>query len=197
MGFAVNHIPFEQLVSLVEGRLAEDLRTQYRDHIAGCETCRAHVQRLERVIGLMRSDDLAEPEPAVVGRALRLFRPPASSRLGGLRQIRATMRFDSYQRPLSLGMRADAAAGRDLLYSAEEHELDIHITPAPEGWVVAGQVVGPAAGGQVELRGSGALRAELTEMSDFVLPAAPAGVYALHVLLAEVEIEVADLELGM
>lgn len=172
-----------------------DQRVRSLEHITGCERCGANFRRIEHVLELMRNDDLAEPDTSIVNRALRLFRPSAPPRAQGPRYLLAQLRFDSLQQPLAFGMRSAQGPGRDLLYVAGEHELDVHITPDADGWLIAGQVVGPAGEGKVTLRGPVELQAELSELSDFLLPRAPAGRYALQVELADVVIDVAELEL--
>ena len=64
-------------------------------------------------------------------------------------------------------------------------------------WAVSGQMLGPDASGQVELRGqAGAVAATLNDLSEFTLSPVPPGSYTLALHLADAEIEVIGLEIG-
>ena len=56
MSIGSRHIPFAQVVDLVEGRLSDAAQTQAQAHTAACSRCAAEVNRLARVIELMRTD---------------------------------------------------------------------------------------------------------------------------------------------
>jgi hypothetical protein len=117
---------------------------------------------------------------------------------GWPQRILAVLRFDSAQSPLALGQRAGPAPARQLLFSAGAHDLDLRLTPAGEAWVVTGQVLGPDTAGRAELRGAAnVVQAVLSDLSEFALPAVPAGRYALVLHLADAEVEVADLPVGI
>jgi hypothetical protein len=146
----------------------------------------------------MRTDDSEDPPPHVVSRVLRLF----SSRMaqapspGLLRRVVATLRFDSAQSPLALGVRAGEPAARQLLFSAGAYDLEVRAAPAGRAWTVAGQVLGPPGPGTVELRGAAeTVQAALTDQCEFRLPPVRAGSYTITVHVSDAEIEVPRLEL--
>ena len=198
MRIGSRHIPFERLVDFVEGRLSADEGAQSRAHVSACRRCTAEVAWLERVIELMRTNDLEEPPARVAVYITDLFRSRGAPAPPPVRQrILAALRFDSAQLPLPVGMRSGPIAERQLVFSAEGFDLDLHITPAGSLWMVAGQVLGPDQPGQVDLRGSsGTLQAELSDVSEFVLPPVPAGDYTLILRLANLEVEVSGLKIG-
>lgn len=198
MALETEHIAFELLADIAEGRIEHALQAECLAHLAGCGKCRAQLRRLEHVVSLMRSDERSEPDQAVVKRALRLFRFPAPAPGKGLRHLLARLRLDSFQQPLAFGTRSAHTGVRELIYSADERELDVHLTAASDGWTLSGQLLGGRhVAGQVVLRGAqGELRAELGPLSEFTLAPVPAGVYALHLLLADLEIEVRELVVG-
>jgi hypothetical protein len=191
------HIRFPQLVDLVEGRLPSDAQEQVRVHVSACPRCAEQVVWLDRVIRLMRMDDAEDPPSDAIDRVKRMFRTqPTPDRLV-LQRIRAVVRFDSAKLPQALGMRAGQTGVRQLLFYAEGYDLDLRITPADTMWEVSGQMLGPDASGQVELRGqAGAVAVTLNDLSEFTLPPVPAGSYILTLHLADAEIEVIGLEIG-
>jgi anti-sigma factor RsiW len=200
MSFLSPHISFERLTDLVEGRLSADEWADLHGHLAACSRCAADLSWLTRAITLMRTDDSQDTPALVIARAVRLFRSRAEQAASApnLRQrVLALLRLDSAQPPLALGLRAGQAAARQLLFSAGERDLDVRLTPAGDAWVVSGQLLGPEASGQAELRGEAIrVQASLNDLSEFVLPPVPAGHYGLILHLKEAEIEVPNLQIG-
>lgn len=198
MSFLDQHIPFLLLVDLVEGRLAPEERERVQAHVSHCQQCAAEAAWLERVIGLMRTDVSEDAPAGVIARVRRLFADRRAPEPSGLRQrILAALRFDSAQLPLAYGLRAGQAAERQLLFNAGAIDLDVRLVQADEAWKVRGQVLGPEAEGEVELVGAGGtVRAALTEPGEFAFPPMPPGRYTLTLRFSNLEVEVADLNIG-
>lgn len=203
MSSFLSHVPFASLVDLVEGRVHGDERTQLMRHVDSCQRCRTELAQLERLIGIMRSD-LSEDAPAhVIARAVRLFRPPQSQAAPNLLQrVVAVLRFDSATLAPAIGVRStpdgQPTAARQLLYSTDEYDLDVRITPAGDGWIVAGQVLNPTDGGRAELQGSSSvMQAPLNDLSEFTLAPTSVGSYKLLVHLSNLIVEVTDLKVGV
>ena len=198
MSIGSHHIPFDRLVDLVEGRLSPDEQTQVQAHTTACSHCTTQMAWLERVIGLMRANDYEEPPArvaAAISRAFRSYGPAPSSSLR--QRIMAVLRFDSAQLRLSVGRRSGSSSERQLLFTAENLDLEVHVTQSGSLWEVSGQVLNADAHGLVELQGStGEVRATLNEVGEFLLPPVPPGRYTLVLQLATVEMEIAGLEIG-
>lgn len=197
MSDGTQHIPFEQLVDLVEERLPRHGVADARAHLATCPRCGDDVAWLNQTVALMRSDDLEEAPAHVVARAVRLLRPVAPSHSPTLKErVRAALSFDSRQSAPAFGLRSGQAETRQLLFSAGAYDLDIRVAPAGALWIVSGQVLGLPASGRIELRGEqSVMEVDLTALSEFVLPAAPEGSYLLLLHLENGEIEIGELEL--
>jgi hypothetical protein len=114
-----------------------------------------------------------------------------------LPRIIATLIFDSRKAGPAFGMRSLRMTSRQLLYSAQQADLDLRIAIQNEECVVAGQVIRDGcAGGLVEISGAtGTAEASLNELCEFKLPAIPVGNYSLRVRMSDVEIEIPELEL--
>jgi hypothetical protein len=195
----LNHLSFTKLADMAEGRMAGDERNLSSAHLSACPRCAAKLNRLESVLGLMRTDETEDAPREVVSRAINLFRSRVASQTPSLVQrIVAALSFDSLQTTPAYGVRSgQAATARQLLYNAGEYDLDLRITETGEGWVVSGQVLGEErAGGQIELEGErGVVQADLNEQSEFMLPAVPTGSYDLRLRFTDLEVEVPQLEL--
>lgn len=187
---SAEHLGFDQIADLADGQLSGAARGEALAHLAACERCSAAVAWLERTLSLMHAD-AAGPSPALSldlrALARRRGRPPTI----------AQIHFDSGLSPRPAGLRSARAVERQLLYVAEPYEIDLRLLPGRADWTLAGQVLGPAAGGSAELLGEGAAAsAELSELCEFVLAAVPPGRYLLTLTLADTDLIISDLDLS-
>ena len=197
MNIRSHHISFTKLTDLAENRLLVDERTSLLAHLSACSRCPAQLARVERVIGLMRTDTAEDAPREAITQAVSLFRSrPAVAEPSVVRRIVAALSFDSRGMSPALGMRSGQTATRQLLYSAGENDLDLRVTPSGETWIISGQVLGQCTGGEVELGGAHhAAQTELNELCEFTLAPVPTGRYTLRLRLTGMEIEVPEIEL--
>lgn len=131
--------------------------------------------------------------------ATRASPSPAAPSL--LRRVVAALSFDSASAPaLAFGTRAAGAAARQLLFTAQGHDVDLRITAAVSGtsewWLLSGQVFGPQSRGQVSLAdatGSVVSRGALNELGEFSLAAVARGRYTMNIRLGSVEVVLPEL----
>lgn len=197
-----DHIAFEVLVDLVEERAPAERAAEARAHIQACSHCQQELAWASRVTTLMRSDELEDAPLHVVARAVRSLHavptPAPQPAPGVLRRLVARLQFDSdVAFTPAFGMRSGQPEGRQMLFTTEEVEVDLRITPYQNQWVVTGQMLGPCEGGSVELVGDEAAEtAALNDLCEFDLPAVEAGHYTLLLRYADAEVEVSDLQIG-
>ena len=198
MSVGSRHIPFDRLIDLVEGRLSPDEQTQMQTHTSACSRCATQLAWLERVIGLIRTNDYEEPPARVAADISRVFDSYSPSPSSSLRQrIMAVLRFDSAQLPLAVGRRSGSSAEQQLLFTADSLDLEVHIAPSGSLWEVSGQVLNADVHGLAELQGpAGEARAILNDVGEFLLTPVPPGQYALILQLEMVEIEIPGLAIG-
>jgi hypothetical protein len=191
------HVPFEKIADLVEGRLVSEERTQALSHVADCSDCSLVRTRLERCVELI-ADDRSESAPEfAVSRAVALLRTRKSETPARIRRWLANLSFDSFSMAPAYGLRAGESAERQLLFTAGENQIQLQVSQSGEDWVVVGQVLGPCAGGEIEIQGAaGTATAVLDESCEFTLPPLAGGEYALTVRLPDAELEVPGLKLG-
>lgn len=202
MRLASNHIAFERLADMVEGRLSAEETAEERTHIAACARCSAQAEEIARVTTLMRADASVDAPRDLVFNAVRLFSSRRTERAHGLlRRIVAALAFDSATRTPAFGVRSgQAAPARQLLFGAGDFDVDLRLAAGEEGWTVSGQVLGPCVGGRVEafapgVEGGPAASVSLNDLCEFTLPPVPEGVYALRLRLNDTEIEIPELSL--
>jgi hypothetical protein len=202
---------FEQLADLAEERIAsearkETARIEATPHLATCLECTSEVQRLEKVMLLMKSDREHDAPRDLLAYAVNIFDRTSSTKEPSiLRRLVAVLTFDSNMniRP-AFGVRSGQAGSRQLLYSAEDHDVDVRITLQQDQWTIAGQILGAdCTGGEVtlvnlpEIDGEKrSAKAVLNELCEFSLPPVAPGSYKLLLRFATSEVEVPRFELG-
>ncbi len=199
MTTASKHISFAELADLADKRAAGDKQAIALSHLAECLVCAQQLDRIGQVLELMRTDTSADAPRDVLAYAVNIFSRRESSQPSILRRIVAALSFDSSSNLApAFGVRAGQGASRQLLYSAEENDIDIRITPEGESWIVAGQVFGEGCvGGRIEIEGEGELAtADLNDLCEFTLPPVPAGSYAVRLRLGSAEVEISELQLS-
>jgi hypothetical protein len=122
---------FEALADYVEDRISSAEATTIATHLEmGCTRCSADVSWYQTVRSIAGTDDLMEPPPWVLKRALRIFET-RTSEAGVLAQVAragkliAQLVFDSMQRPAIVGARSSATEARQLLYRADQYSIDL------------------------------------------------------------------------
>jgi hypothetical protein len=145
---------------------------------------------------LVESRLLEDAPPAVIDRAVGLWRPRARSAAqpGLMQRVAAVLSFDSgLASPLAYGMRSSGGAMRQLLYSVEGCDIDLRIAPQDaEHYTVSGQVLGPDVLGVVVLApaaGGTPTESVLSELGEFRLPPVAAGEWRITLELAGRAIE--------
>lgn len=103
---------------------------------------------------LRRAVALDDVPPALTRAAIGLWPVQVASPL--LRRVAALLSFDSWSAaPLAAGMRSAATPGRQLLFSAVDHDVDLRLTASAGRFTLTGQVLGPDGAGVVELFNAG------------------------------------------
>lgn len=192
------HIPFARLADLAENRASAEERTASMKHLSTCSHCAGELQRVGQALELMRTDTATDAPRDVLADAINIFRGRELSEPSLLRRIVAALNFDSSMNMTpAFGVRSGQATSRQLLYSAEQSDIDLRISCQDDEWIVAGQLLGQdCVGGRVEIEGeSGLAVAALNELCEFTLPPVPSGSYTLRLRLQDAEVEIPQLEL--
>jgi hypothetical protein len=191
------HLEFDKLADMAEGRLADSERQQVLAHLAQCPPCSEKLTHLESTIEMMRADKMEDVPDYAFNRVKDMFRARIKPADSTLRQLLATLKFDSLHEAPAFAVRSGATSERQLLFSAGENDLHIQIKQTGEQSVVSGQVLGPCAGGQVELQGIKiTVKTALSELCEFILDSVPEGTYLLTLRLPDAELKIPDLNLG-
>lgn len=203
---------FEALADYVEQRLASAEAKAIAAHLElGCARCSADVSWYQTVRAIAEADDLIEPPPWVLKRALRIFETRTSD-AGVLAQVAragkliAQLVFDSMQRPAIVGARSGAAEARQLLYRADEFSIDLQFAFLPQDRVeMTGQLLreGDLRFESVALQPLQLMRAGRTvfatltnERGEFVIGQIEPGSYSLNIDVDELSITIFGLPIA-
>src|SRR5262252_6533218 len=123
---------FERLVDFVDKRLEEREAARVAAHLAsGCGICGQTTSWYEQVRETVESDDSVAPPSWVFKRALRVFDAPQRKGLRLTERIGhaiASLVFDSFARPALVGVRSTETTNRQLLYRANDYNVDLQIS---------------------------------------------------------------------
>jgi hypothetical protein len=188
------HISVETLADIAEGRATSEARNAAMAHVAECSTCHATLGRLQQIILTMKSDRTSDAPRDVLTSAINIFSQEKSS---SLRRIVALLIFDSRNAGPAYGTRSLRTDSRQMLYSAEEIDLDLRVTVQNDECILSGQIIGEGcAAARVQISGvMGTTEVTLNEVCEFTLPPIPAGKYSLTIKMLDRQIEIPELEL--
>ena len=184
--------PLERLFDLARAGEGSPAADAVAHHARSCTACASALRWLERVLETTRGGPLPEAPPDVLERAIAIAARGRAA-TGGERRGWGLARLvrDSLSQPLPAGVRGAPGGERRLLYQAQEADLDLEISEAPEGGArlrLTGQLlvrgIPPQAGTLATLRtaaGAAVAEAAADPVGTFVFPAVSPGSYALDV----------------
>ncbi len=189
------HLRFTDLTELAEGR--STATREWREHLSSCSQCSGQLESIRKTLGLMRSDTGEDAPPALIAN-IKNYPRGVVSRQPLVQRVVAALTFDSYTNAPAFGLRSQATAGRQLIYSTETADIDVRVSAEDEQWQIAGQLLGPdCASGDVDLEGhSFSASRRLNQLCEFSFGSVPAGTYKISLRLPELLIEIPRLELG-
>ncbi|HEY6802522.1 MAG TPA: hypothetical protein VI306_02985 [Pyrinomonadaceae bacterium] len=188
-----NHLTFEQLTDLAEQR---ELQTSLdSSHLTSCHECTETLEQLQHTFSLMRTDTDKDAPRDVLFQAINVFQPARKVSLA--RRILAVLSFDSLTAEPAFGTRSGSTDVRQLIFTAEENDIDLHISSTDNKWIISGQLLSEGCkDGEVAIEGENiSLSTKINEACEFKLPAVPSGDYTLRLRLSDIEVEVPRLEL--
>jgi len=191
------HIPLPELTDIADNKSA--ISAAAREHLAACSHCSKQLENLRQTINLMRTDETEDAPAELLQYARNIFRSRAVREARSLlTTIIASLVFDSLTSEPAFGLRSQAAAGRQLIYSAEAADIDVRVSPENDEWQIAGQVLGSSCtSGDVSLENDSFLTSvALNDLCEFSFGTVPNGVYNISVRLPDLSIEIPPLELG-
>ena len=124
---------------ILEGARAGKLRrNQARDHLQGCNECRAFWE-LACLFSGASGDPLAQAPTGWIEHAAALARTPGRAKRAA--QAMGRLVFDSWAAPATAGLRGQSEHDtRRLAWESEDWSVELRAESVPEGWEVVAQV---------------------------------------------------------
>jgi hypothetical protein len=200
-------IALETLADYQDGRADQATAEQVVTHLdQDCAHCLQNLSWLQHTRETLREAHAVTAPEAALARAHAIFRerfrpaPTSNALLSWL----ASLQFDSRRSaPALAGARGGKREGVQLVYTTENHDIELFQEPAEQGkWYMIGQVM-PREGEEtivpqeIVLTERGGSRLTFhPEAEEFHLPAVPEGLYEISLRLAEGEIKMTDVGVG-
>ena len=204
----MTHPTFETLLDFVENRLPKTTHDQVMAHLTSpCDVCQAEVQAINDMLQILRKEQLAEPPPSVVRRAIHLFKRHQERQVGDNRpRMMAHLLFDSRLIARAVAARGVVGQERQMLYSVEGLDIDLQVSGEDRQRTLRliGQVM-PAnddpsqvQGCQIRLEQEEEVTTTATadELGTFVFPAVVPGDYELWLDLPQAEVWIPSVIIG-
>jgi hypothetical protein len=164
--------------------------------LADCGECSDLRHELQGLILNVQQDTVNEPPAEIVKWGVNLFQPAFRPSLGGVRQIIATLVFDTFNEPAMAGIRRVGAPPRQLLFRAGDVDVDVKIESmeANDRITLVGQVLSNGAkffdNTPVKLESHGIVRYKTRTnlVGEFSFDEVPKDTYHLSVDLPEGQI---------
>lgn len=194
------HLKYETLLNYLENRLSTDERSKVDAHLVGsCQPCERRLALLRTVLDSVASDQTVAPPADILKQAVELSQGRHPQPKFWNRVI-AVLSFDNRLQLSSAATRGTTRA-RQMLFTAEQVDIDLKIKPGGEDHELLGQVLDarqskgflPAF---VSLQNKeGQQRATETDsLGQFAFHGVPSGTYDLVFDLDDQEIAVTGLE---
>lgn len=196
------HLTYETLLNYLEGRLSAEEQSEADAHLSGpCESCQRRRILLQTVLHSVAEDQTVPPPASVLKQAIDIpLTHPQNGQAGILTRLIAALTFDSHHQ-LSSALTRGAARERQMLFNAEQVDIDLQIKSADQGHDLIGQILGEEAPGNVPAfvslqKNTGQLlkATEADSKGQFAFRGVPTGMYDLVFDLENREVAVVGIE---
>src|SRR5438094_8561868 len=124
----MRHVTIENLINYMDGQPTDVEKSTLEGHLVTCAECSQLKQEFQILTTRLREDSSFEPPAELVQWGVSLFQPvmqPESK--GTIRKIIASLVFDTFEQPLTAGVRRVGAPPRQLLFRAGDVDVDVKI----------------------------------------------------------------------
>ena len=185
------HLDTETIIDLMEGRLGNATPQEWLQHTGNCSKCSTELQSWQNLSTALRRSHLQSASDALLDKAHAMFErptePAASPTQGGLRQILASLVFDSFTQPAFAGARGQTAT-RQVVMRAEDFDIHVRIWATNENRQVLGQIQPRGTSTFIDTarlhllqNGERVRSASVNELGEFHFDFVPAGLLSLQI----------------
>jgi len=183
-------------MNYMDGQASDVDKSTIETHLTGCKECAEVKQEFQSLISRLQDDSAFEPPTELVKWGVDLFQPVMQPKVGGLRRFIASLVFDTFDQPMTAGVRRVGAPPRQLLFRAGDVDVDVKIESmeANDRITLVGQVLSSATkffdNTPVKLESHGIVRyrTRTNVVGEFSFDEVPKDTYHLSVDLPEGQI---------
>jgi hypothetical protein len=139
----MEHLSAESIITHLDGKTPDAEISPVEAHLATCDECSESMKQFRALQLRLRLEPRFRPPADAVKAWLDQFPVPPQPDRPSLRQILASLTYDSFDQPLLAGVRHPGAAPRQLIFRAGEIDVDVKIesTERDEFVSLTGQVL--------------------------------------------------------
>lgn len=191
----MKHAENETLIDYFEGLMSADEAQKIVAHLAECGECAMQAQKIENFFAYLKSSDYEEVPQATTANLLNIFVPPKRlEKASFIKKLLAVPVFDDWQ--IALNERFIFADRRQMLYRAEDFEIDLRLEFSGEKCQVSGQVFPDCENALIEIFSTNSHeKVSLNNDCEFVFPAIENGIYNLRISLPQTIIDIENISL--
>lgn len=145
------HLSSEEALDIIEGRASEDHVRFWRDHVLGCSSCREQLDGWEEMHSLLKRENLETAPESSIRMAEAVFQVSAVEDRSGIREVIASLIYDSFADPALAGARGGGIPHQFLL-SAMDFDIHIRVWQAGPERRMTGQIL--SRNKEVDLQGA-------------------------------------------
>ena len=134
------HLTVEETLDLIEGRARESQITFWTSHAEACPDCREQLKNWKQLHFSLKNRVLESAPQGLVRQAEAIFAAPTDGWVPKLREILASVVFDSFAQPALAGARGTGTS-RQVVLRAEEFDIHVRISGESEKRHMTGQVL--------------------------------------------------------
>ena len=135
------HLSPEIALDWIDGRLAKGQENFWRDHLELCKECTRDVEGWRELKTNLRRPYLRSASSETIRQVTQIFRPAPPKTESRLRQLMASLIFDSFLDPALAGARGASVAARQLVMRAEEFDIHVKIWGEQDHKQMLGQLL--------------------------------------------------------
>jgi len=134
------HLTVDETLDLIEGRARESQITFWTSHAEVCRECQEQLKTWKQLLFSLKHRILEDAPAGVIRNAEAVFEAPTRKWIPALKEVIASVVFDSFAQPALAGARGSATA-RQIVLRADEFDIHVRISGESERRHMTGQVL--------------------------------------------------------
>jgi hypothetical protein len=135
------HLSSEVALDLIEARVEIAETEFWMRHLSDCANCQESFKDWAMLRGQLKSSHLENAPQLAIRKAESIFRSSTVAERPKVREVIASLLFDSFKQPVFAGVRGGAASARQMVLRTEGFDVHVKIWGNMPRHKIAGQVL--------------------------------------------------------